>query len=412
MFDGLQEILYSLRQNKLRTVITGFGVFWGIFMLILMLGSGQGMRNGIEQGFGTVATDTISFVGGVTKVAYAGTKIGSSIRLTQEDASLIQNTFPSVRYVSVENSKGGVQVARDKSTGSFQLSGVDEQYFLIKEKLPILAGRKLNELDHLERRKSAVIGKPVAERLFGDVNSAAGKDIKLNGIFFKVVAVFDDDDNMGMAANRIYIPLSTFKTVFRYDTYADTVYVRPKFGADGIVLEEKILKMLKERHKVAPDDNRGIDSMNRAKNVEGLNKVFLGINTLIWFVGIGTLMAGIVGVSNIMIITVKERTREIGIRKALGATPKGIVATLIMESILVTTVAGYIGLVLGVGLLELVSFVLEKAGGKMMFFKHPEVDFGVAATAIIILVSVGAVAGFIPASRAARVSPIEAMKQE
>ncbi len=412
MFDGLQEILYSLRQNKLRTMITGFGVFWGIFMLIIMLGSGQGMRNGAEQGFGNIATDTISFNGGVTKLAYAGTKIGSLIRLTQEDLQIVKNSFRDIRYIATENKSGNVQVERNKATGSFQLYGIDNDYFLIKEKLPFLAGRKLNEIDHRENRKSAVIGKPVAERLFGDVKSAPGNDIKLNGIYFKVIAVFDDDDQMGTAANRIYIPLSTFKTVFRYDTYVDSMFVRPQPDANGIELEEKILKLLKERHKVSPEDNRGVSSFNRAKNLEGLNKVFFGINTLIWFVGIGTLMAGIVGVSNIMIITVKERTREIGIRKALGATPRGIVSTLIMESILVTTISGYIGLVLGVGLLELVSLGLEKSGAKMMFFKHPEVDFKLAVTAIIILVTVGAIAGFIPAARAARVSPIEAMKQE
>jgi putative ABC transport system permease protein len=412
MFDGLQEILFTLRQNKLRTVITGFGVSWGIFMLIIMLGSGQGMRNGAEQGFGNIATDTISFNGGITRLAYAGTKIGSSIKLTQEDVRVVKNTFTDIRYIATENKSGNVQVARDKATGSFQVFGVDNEYFLIKEKLPFLAGRKLNELDHLENRKAAIIGKPVAERLFGDVKSAPGNDIKLNGIYFKVIAVFDDDDAMGMAANRVYIPLSTFKTVFRYDAYVDSLFVRPHPHVDGTALEEKILKFLKERHKVAPEDNRGISSFNRAKNLDGLNKVFFGINALIWFVGIGTLMAGIVGVSNIMIITVKERTREIGIRKALGATPVGIVYTLIMESILVTTISGYIGLVLGVGLLELVSFGLEKSGAKMMFFKNPEVDFSLAVTAIVILVGVGAIAGFVPASRAARVSPIEAMKQE
>lgn len=412
MLDSLQEILYSLRQNKLRTVITGFGVFWGIFMLIMMLGSGQGMRNGAEQGFGNVATDTISFNGGATKLAYKGTKIGTSIRLTTDDVQVIKNTFPDVRYLAIENVTANVAASYEKKNGNFQVVGVSQDYFSIKDKLPMLAGRKINEFDHAEIRKSAAIGKPVAERLFGTSAAAIGKDIKLNGIFFKVISVFDDEDNMGMAANRIYIPLSTYRTVFRYDSYVDNLNLRPYPGADGIALEQKILTLLKERHQVDPKDNRGVNSFNRAKNVEGLNKVFFGINALIWFVGIGTLMAGIVGVSNIMIITVKERTKEIGIRKALGATPVSIVSTLLLESVLVTTVAGYIGLVLGVGLLEMVSFGLEHSGAKMAFFKRPEIDFQLAATAIFILVSVGAIAGFIPASKAARVSPIEAMRQD
>ena len=412
MFDSLQEILYSLRQNKLRTVITGFGVFWGIFMLILMLGSGQGMRNGAEQGFGNIATDTISFNGGATKLAYEGTKVGTTIRLTTEDIQVLKNTFPDIRYIAIENVTGNILTSYERKNGTFQVVGVSQDYFEIKDKLPILAGRKINPMDQAETRKVGSIGKPVAERLFGSPAAAIGQDIKLNGIFFKVISVFDDDDNMGMAANRIYIPLSTYKTVFRYDAYVDNLSIRPKPGVNGIALEEKILTLLKARHKVDPKDNRGINSFNRAKNVEGLNQVFFGINALIWFVGIGTLMAGIVGVSNIMIITVKERTKEIGIRKALGATPVSIVSTLLLESVLVTTVAGYIGLVLGVGLLEMVSFGIEQSGAKMAFFKRPEIDFHLAATAIFILVSVGAVAGFIPASRAARVSPIEAMRQD
>lgn len=412
MLDSLQEIYFSLRQNKLRTLITGFGVFWGIFMLILMLGSGQGMRNGAEQGFGNVATDTITFRGGATKLSYAGTKIGTSIKLTLEDAEVIKHSIPGIRYMAFENTTSNVATAFEKKSGSFQVVGISSDYFNIKDKLPILAGRKINELDQIETRKSAAIGKPIAERLFGSPDLAIGKNIKLNGIFFTVVGVFDDDDNMGMAANRICIPLSTYKTVFRYDAYVDSLSIRPLAQVDGIQLEEKILKLLKERHKVDPNDNRGIDSFNRAKNVDGLNKVFFGINTLIWFVGIGTLMAGIVGVSNIMIITVKERTKEIGIRKALGATPASIVSTLLLESVIVTTVAGYIGLVLGVGLLELVSFGLAQSGAKMPFFQRPEVDFHIAATAIFILVAVGAIAGFIPAARAARVSPIEAMRQD
>ncbi|RYY01174.1 MAG: FtsX-like permease family protein [Gammaproteobacteria bacterium] len=412
MLDGLQEIYYSLRQNKLRTIITGFGVFWGIFMLILMLGSGQGMRNGAEQGFGNIATDTITFNGGVTKIAYAGTKIGSTVKITLADTQIIKNTYPEIAFMAIENTTGNVQTIYEKNSGAFQVVGVGEQYFAIKEKLLFLAGRTLNEIDHQETRKSAVIGKPVADRLFGGAENSLGKDIKLNNIYFKVIAVFDDDDNMGMAGNKIYIPLTTYKTVFRYDAYVDSLFVRPKAGVDGAALEEKILKLLKDRHRVSPDDNRGISSFNRAKNLEGLNKVFFGINALIWFVGIGTLMAGIVGVSNIMIITVKERTREIGIRKALGATPASIVSTLLIESILVTTIAGYLGMVLGVGLLELVSYGLEHSGAKMFFFKNPEIDFHVATTAIVILVSVGAAAGFVPAARAARISPIEAMRQD
>jgi putative ABC transport system permease protein len=192
----------------------------------------------------------------------------------------------------------------------------------------------------------------------------------------------------------------------------DTIWLRPGPGMDGFELEKNVLALVKRRHDVAPDDHRGVNSFNMEMPMQRVTGLFIGINVFIWFVGLGTLMAGIVGISNIMIITVKERTREIGIRKALGATPFSIVSTLLLESTMVTAVAGYLGLVAGVSLLELIAFALRSSGAKLPYFMNPEVNFQVAITAILMLVGAGVLAGLMPALRAARITPIEAMRAE
>ena len=256
----------------------------------------------------------------------------------------------------------------------------------------------------------AVIGTRVYEKLFAKSEDPLGKIINVNGVTYKVVGVFYDSGWEGRMSERVYIPLSGFQKTFGKGDQVSLIALSPKPGADGFALEEQVVNLLKERHKVAPDDKKAIFSWNLAKQTQQFSQMFAAIDAFIWFVGIGTLMAGIVGISNIMLITVKERTVEIGVRKALGATPAQIVGTLLLESILVTSVAGYLGLVLGVALLEAVSYVLTSFNIKLQFFSRPEVDFGVAIKAIILLVAIGAFAGFLPAWRAARISPIEAMR--
>jgi putative ABC transport system permease protein len=227
-----------------------------------------------------------------------------------------------------------------------------------------------------------------------------------------VTGVFHDKGNRGRNSERVFMPQSTYRKIFGSGERIDMIWVRPAKGVDGFELERNVVELVKRRHDVAPQDNRGITSFNMAMPAKRVAGLFTGINVFIWFVGLGTLTAGIVGISNIMIITVKERTREIGIRKALGATPFSIVSMLLLESALVTTVAGYVGLVFGVGLLESVSFALRSAGAKLPYFMNPEVDFDVAVTAILLLIVVGILAGLVPAMRAAKITPIEAMRAE
>lgn len=414
IMDALQEILFGLRKNMLRTFLTGFGVFWGIFMLILLLGAGKGMQNGVEQEFSSNAQDSVWIYARRTSVPYAGLPTGRRIKFKQADVDAIKREIPEILFISAENplrwSGQGNTVSSKTRSESYSVYGVAENYFKIRIGQDLFKGRNLNELDQGEVRKVATIGTVVAENLYPG-EDPVGQAIEINKIPFTVIGVFEDEGDNGRNAERIYIPMSLYQQTYgRGQERLRTITYRPKQGADPFEVEDKVIALLKKRHRVSPEDRSAIRSNNIFEHVERFNSLFAAINSFLWFVGIGTLTAGIVGISNIMLITVKERTVEIGIRKALGATPNSIIRALLFESVLVTATAGYLGLVLGVGLLEAVNALLISSGAQMAYFKRPEVNFTIALTSIIILVSVGMLAGLAPAWRAARISPVEAMR--
>ncbi|MDB6161148.1 MAG: transporter permease [Gammaproteobacteria bacterium] len=412
MFDGLQEIFFTLRQNKLRTLLTAFGVFWGVFMLILLLGFGRGMQNGVLNEFGSDVLDFIIVFPGDTSVAYHGMGLGRRIQLDQRDIEAISRQIRGIRLLSAETVLGSGTITYQGKNSNADIRGIPDEYFKIKEDVPFNFGRRLDPLDIGEIRKIAVIGTTVAERLFPKDVNPVGKDIRVKDVVMKVAGVFYDRSNQGRNSERVFIPDTSYRKIFGGGERIDAIWLRPERGADGFELETKVVELTKRRHGVAPEDKRGINSFNMALPARNINGLFIGIKVFIWFVGLGTLTAGIVGISNIMIITVKERTREIGIRKALGATPFTIVSTLLLESTLVTGIAGYVGLVLGVGLLELISFGLRSAGAKLPYFLNPEVNFQIAVTALALLVGVGILAGLAPALRAAKITPTEAMRAQ
>jgi putative ABC transport system permease protein len=412
MLDSLQEILYTLRQNKLRTALTAFGVFWGIFMLVLLLGAGRGMQNGVYDDFSTDARDFIVIYTSSTSVAYQGMGLGRNISLTDDDMVQLPKQLKGIGVIANEVQRGGVSIVYGKMQGSFAVHGAPDAFFKVKDGIPFTFGRKPNPLDDTQVRKIAVLGSVVAERLFGKDENPVGKDIKVNGVIMKVVGVFYDKGNNGRDSEMVQIPFTTYSKIFGVSNQVGSIWLRPAPGVDGFALEKNAISLLQKRHQVSPEDKRAIQSFNMAEVAERVNGLFFGISVLNWFVGLGTLLAGIVGVSNIMIITVKERTREIGIRKALGATPFSIVSGLVFESVLVTSIAGYMGLVLGVGLIELISFGLRSVGAELPFFRNPEIDFEIAVTAMLLLIFAGAIAGLIPAARAAKIMPIEAMRAE
>lgn len=410
--DSFQEILYTLRKNKLRTGLTAFGVFWGIFMLMMLLGAGRGMQNGVYADFGSDVLDYVVIWTGETAVPYKGRGIGRRINLTREDLQSIKQQVPGIRFISEENSRSGISIVYQDKVGNFPVVGAPDEYFRVKESVPFPFGRKNNPLDEVQMRKVVLLGTAVRDRLFGPHVDPVGKEVKVNDVVMTVVGVFYDKTNRGRDSERVFIPAATHRNLFGSGNYIGVIWLRPEAGVDPYAFEEQVVNLLKQRHEVSPEDRRAIRSFNMAEPAERVHGLFLGINGFLWFVGLGTLMAGIVGVSNIMIITVKERTREIGIRKAIGATPFSIVSTLLLESILVTSIAGYAGLVAGVGLIEFIAWGLRSAGAEMPYFQNPEVDFQVAITAIVLLVVVGALAGLMPALRAAKIMPIEAMRAE
>ncbi len=408
--DKWQEIYSTIKKNKLRTFLTGFSVAWGIFMLIILLGSGTGLENGVREQFKGSATNGIWVSSGVTSKEFKGLNAGRRISFTNEDYSGIKTNVKGHDRISSRMFMGNMLVSYNNQYGSFYLSPCHPDYGIIKE-VKMLNGRFLNQIDINKTRKVATIGEQVKSSLFkGNDTIAVGKFIKINGVLFKVIGVFRDFSRNDDEMKRIYIPITTAQRVY----FGNNVINQISFTtgdaspeqANNMVSSTKTL--LANRHAFDETDDRAISIWNKSEEVRKFQALFGGIRLFIWVIGIGTIIAGVVGVSNIMIIVVKERTKEIGIRKAMGATPSSIISLILQESVLITGFAGYIGLILGVGLLELVSKYMPESE----FFKNPEADFSLAISATILLVIVGAIAGFVPAMKAARIQPVEALKDE
>lgn len=407
--DKWQEILATIKKNKLRTFLTGFSVAWGIFMLIVLLGSGKGLENGFENEFRGSAKNSLWIWTGRTSIAHNGTNPGRLIRFTNSDYENLKNNVPQTEFISGRfNIFWGNQVSYKNEVHSFGIRNVHPDYQYV-EALTITEGRYLNHLDIRDRRKVTVISTLVRDMLFrDDASEAIGNYINVNGIPFKVVGFFEDDSRNDNNMRLIYVPISTAQTVFSGGNrlHEISMTINANTIEEAQQAERDIRNRLAAVHNFDQNDRRALGTWNAFENYMQMQSIFKGIRLFVWIVGIGTIMAGIVGVSNIMLIVVKERTREIGIRKALGATPLSVISLVLFESVLITTFAGYIGLVLGVGLLELLS------GIEAPFFANPSADFGLAVSATILLIMAGAIAGFVPAQRAARIKPIEALRDE
>lgn len=411
--DKWQEIFSTIQKNKLRTLATAFSVFWGILTLVMLLGAGQGLQNGVQRSMQQDATNSIWFFTWRTSIPFKGMPPGRNLQFTEEDLKSIEENIDGIEIISPENGSGNFNVKRGNKNAPFRIFGAEEDFFAITVTQKYIAGRKLNRIDDIQARKICVIGDRVAEVLFEPDEDPIGKYININDLFFKVVGSYRFEGySINWESERIYIPFTTFQRTFNSNRSVDAFAVTTKEGVRGKDLEKRILKLLAQRHVVHPDDNQAFWTHNQEEEHRSLMNLFLGIKTFLWFVGIGTLIAGIVGISNIMIIVVKERTREIGIRKAVGATPWSIVSLIIQESIMITAVAGYTGLVVGVGLLEGINYLMEMADANIEYFNRPEIDFTTAVCATIVLTIAGAIAGFIPARQASMVNPVEALRNE
>jgi len=409
--DKWQEILITIRQNKWRTLATAFGVFWGILMLVLLLGAGQGMQNGVVSSMILDATNSIWFFTSRTSLPYKGLTPGRALEFTEEDLQYIGDHVEGVEYIAPENwLMGNFNIVRGAKSSPFMVLGAGKDYFKIKIYQDYLAGRKLNFNDNLEGRKVCVIGDRVSAVLFEEGESPIGQEIQIKGSMFTVVGLFHDEGWGGQFSERIYIPFSTFQRTYNPERSVRLFAVTTKAGYSGKDLEQRILTVLKQRHIVHPDDNQAFWSHNQEENYRSVMGLFKGIKTFVWLVGLGTLIAGIVGVSNIMMIVVKDRTREIGIRKAVGATPRSIISMIVQEAILITGVAGYFGILAGVGLLYGLNRIMALANADIEYFANPSVNLQVIFAALLVLILSGAGAGLIPAMRAARIPPIDALR--
>jgi len=413
-----REILSTLGRHKLRTALTAFGVFWGIFMLTVLLGAGKGLENGVNEGFPRVTNTVYIWQQGVTQIPYQGMPIGRQVQLKPENVDGIARNVQSVGFVTGQNSVGiwggnAPYVVRKSKNGGYSIQGgfAGIEDF---DSMKILEGRSINGLDEPQRRKVAVIGKKVREQLFAADENPVGEDITINGITFQVIGVFASmqNGNQQQEEQRIYIPNSTLRHSFNQLGNVGSFVIVPKPGVRSSQAEHDVKAYLAQINKVSPDDPGVFGSFNLQEEHDKIEGLFTGIKFFSWMVAIGTIFAGAVGVGNIMLIVVKERTREIGLRKALGATPASIVGMIVQESLFITVVAGYSGLVMGALLIEGIAKMLEAGGGRAGFFGQPEVEFTTAMVALTVLVVAGLLASLMPAAKAAGVNPIVALQDE
>jgi putative ABC transport system permease protein len=413
--DNWQEIFHTISKNKIRTAITAFNVSWGIFILIILMGFGNGFHNGMLNQFKDDAVNSIFVNGGQTSVAHKGIQPGKSVNFTNEDYETIQERINGIEYMTGRYYVSGEFTVRyGDRYSSFSIRAVNPDHLYL-EKTIMLKGRYLNEKDIVEKRKVATIGTKVVKVLFGDNISPIGKYITVNGIKYKVVGVYDDDGNEN-ETKIIYIPISTAQVAYGGGNRVHRIMltVGDASMAESSKIQHDVHKLLSERHVFSMEDKRAVRIFNLMEEYERWNKVFGGIKIVLTIVGIFTLIAGIVGVSNIMLIVVKERTREVGLRKAIGATPRSIIGLFLNEALLVTIISGYLGLIAGIAFLEMgvLTNLMDSLGFPMNFFINPTVKIGSAVVATIILIISGLLAGYFPARKAAKIQPIDALRDE
>ena len=405
--DRWQEIFASIRSNVLRTILSGFTVALGLYIFIVLFGIGNGLQNSFTQEFTRDAQNLISISTGKTTIAYGGLQSDRNVTLNNDDyEQIIQSNPENVQY-STPRYGTNMLVKYGKESGSYQIVGVNNEEPKI-ENQSLLNGRFISPRDIQNKQNVALIGRMVQRDLIKD-GDPIGKELDLDGTIFKVIGVFGDEGG-DWEERRISIPISTLQQLKKGSDTINTVFIAYKEDMkpdEAIKYSDELKKDLKARKKVSPDDEAAIRVNNRAENLKDSFMFLFVITMIVGFIGLGTLLAGIIGISNIMVYIVKERTKEIGVRKAIGAKPKGIVGLIIQESIVITVISGIIGVLVGVLTLELIGNNLEE-----YFITNPSVGWGLISVAFICLVLAGLIAGFVPAYRASKIKPIEALRTE
>jgi len=409
---GLSEIFSSLKHNKLRTALTGFAVAWGIFILIVLLSAGNGLRNGIESTFSGRMTNSVQIYSAVTSIPYKGLKVGRSTAFSEKELDVVAampETGGLTGIITIDQI-----VSFGAEYGAYSMRGVQPAYEQILN-LDVQKGRFINDLDEQRQNKVVVLDNLVERTLFKG-ECALGKFVKIGSLMFRVVGVNTLRYESNGRAN-VYIPFSTAQAIFN----SNKKFYRITFAVHGLetveeneAFNQRLKTNLAKSMNFDPNDPRAIPIWNRQKDYIETQKIFGAINIFVAIIGIFTLIAGVVGISNIMLVSVKERTREFGIRKAIGAPPRSILWSVILEAVIITAIFGYIGLVLGVGVTELANTLLQQNTNPngMTIFKNPTIGIGYAFAATGIMIIAGVIAGYIPARRAVKIKPIEAMREE
>ena len=410
--DSFREIADSLVRNKSRSLLTGFGVFWGIFMLLFLMGGGQGLKQLIMQNFEGFATNTGILISSQTTMPYKGFKEGRYWRLSYTDVERLRQMMPELETVTPVINTGGREAVYGTGSTSVSVRGVYATYQKIEEP-KIRYGRYLNETDILQERKVCVIGRRVYKELFPDGGDPCGKFIRVGPVYYQIVGVDFSSGNIsigGRADQTVFVPLPLAQKIYNRGRNVDLICTAAYSGIRMSDLEPRMRQIVSQQHAFDPDDKQAMVIVNTEQMFALVDNLFKGLNFLIWLVGLGTILAGVIGVSNIMMVTVRERTTEIGIRRAIGATPRDILAQIILESIALTLVAGSFGIVFAVQLLRLLGAIVR------MNPDNPPADFQIgfwlAIAAALLLTVLGVVAGLAPASRAMAIKPVDAMRDE
>lgn len=415
--DRWNEILEALNANRFRTFLTAFGVFWGIFILVLLLALTNGLRNGVQADFGDFATNSIFMWSQGTSMPYKGLPKGRYFNFKLSDVEALKQQIPELKYVSPRNQLGGFRgsnnVTYKEKTGAFDIYG-DYPEYILQQPMDIMEGRFLSYSDINEKRKVTVIGQDVIKSLYDKDEEVIGTYIKINGVNFLVVGTFKMSNTTGddeESANTIYIPFTTFSQAFNRADNVGWMAITAQDNISITLVKDKIMTLMRELRTVHPDDKRAIGHFDLAEEFGRINGLFTILSVVGYFVGSLVLLSGVIGISNIMLIVVKERTKEIGVRRALGATPWSVQSQILQESLVLTIISGMVGISFAAGVIWAMNAILD-AVGPVENFANPSVGIGVVITALVILIVSGLLAGFIPATRATQMKPVDALRIE
>lgn len=417
--DKWNEIIESLTSNWFRTILTAFGVLWGIFILVILLAAGQGLENGVKQGFGGMATNSMFMWTQTVSKPYKGLPKGRRYSFKIKDVQAIKDNVPGLQYVSPRNQLGGFggsnNVVRGLKSGAFNVYG-DYPEIIKQQPLDITSGRFVNYNDINEKRKVAVIGEGVKTNMYDNEEVVLGSYIKINGVNFQVIGTYKKKSTGGGNSEEdqkeIYVPFTAFSQAFNMGDRVGWMAITADDNHSITFLKSGVFDVIKKNHTIHPEDERAIGNFDLFEEYNKISGLFTALNFVAYFVGILVLLSGVIGICNIMLIVVKERTSEIGVRRALGATPWDIRGQILLESIFLTIISGMTGIILATGVLWLVNYMLASQDTSEMMFINPSVDLVTVIIALGILVISGLLAGLIPAQNAIRIKPVDALRTE